>query len=310
VTRLIGAFLILLTFGAAAQKAAAEPSTKCRKNLMIDEFLLPEDASAAKRAFEAFRTALLHGNKEQVIAMVAFPADFVIDGRGVKFDTSRDVRASYNKIFTPYVTDSVRKQKIDELLAGWEGVTLSNSAVRLTRGENGAFLIGDVRPRPVVLTGFAAEFEAKRLTCPPLVVEGRIVAYNWVSHAFPGFENIYIDHFIVDVTTVVSGNLPDKRVRVDFWGVSHLPDYNLPSQVFGTDHIWRIYLRSENQQPINQEVCGKEVQETISFVNEGGREVERESAITALAGNESPSYTGLRCFEAHRQFFAPAPGQN
>ena len=87
-----------------------------------------------------------------------------------------------------------------------------------------------------------------------------------------------------------------------------MPDYNLPSQVFEPDHVWRMYLRSENQQPINQEVCGKEVQQTISFVDEAGREVEKKSTITVLADNDSPSYTGLRCFEAHKQFFAPASG--
>lgn len=297
--------LILLSVGAAAQNAAAESSSTCRKSLLIDEFLLPEDASAAKHAFETFRTALLRGNKEQVIAMVAVPADFVINGRGVKFAISGELRANYDKIFTAYVADSVRKQKPDELIAGWEGVTLSDSAVRFTRSENGAFLIGDVRPKPVVLTGFAAEFDAKRLTCPPVVVEGRIEAYNWVTHTLPGFENIYIDHFIVDVASVISGRLPDKRIRVDFWGVSHLPDYNLRPEVFQPDHVWRMYLRSENQQPINQEVCGKEVLETISFVDEATREVEKKSAITVLAGDESPNYTGLLCFEAHKQFFAP-----
>ncbi|MGC2807950.1 MAG: hypothetical protein WA211_17585, partial [Candidatus Acidiferrales bacterium] len=309
VKRFISALLMLLSVGAAARSATTESSSKCRKNLVIDEFLLQEDAAAAKRAFETFRTALLRGNTEQVIAMVAIPADFVIDGRGVKFATSGDLRASYDKIFTAYVVDSVRTQKADELIAGWEGVTLSNSAVTFTRSENGAFLIGDVRPEPVVLQGLAAELDAKRLTCQPIVVEGRIAAYNWATHNLPGFENIYTDHFIVHVASVVSGRLPDKRIRVDFWGVSHLPDYNLPSRVFEPDHAWRIYLRTEHQQPINQEVCGKEVQETISFVDKAGREVERKSAITALAGYESPSYTGLRCFEAHKQFFTPVSGQ-
>jgi hypothetical protein len=306
VKRLIGALLMLLSVGAAAQSATNESSSKCRENLVVDEFLLQEDAAAAKRAFETFRTALLSGNREQVTAMVMFPADFVMDGRGVKFATPEEFRASYDKIFTAYVADSVRTQKADELVGGWEGVTLSNSSVTFTRTQNGAFLVSDVRPKPAVLTEFPAELAAKRLTCQPIVVEGRIVAYNWAT---PGFENIYIEHFIVDVASVVSGRLLDKRIRVDFWGVSHLPDYNLPSQVFEPDHVWRIYLRSADQQPINQEVCGKEVQETISFVDEAGRDVERRSAITALAGNESPSYTGLRCFEARKQFFAPVSGQ-
>lgn len=307
--RLIGVLLILLPMGAAAQSATVESSSKCRKNLVVDEFLLPEDAAAAKHAFEAFQTALLRGNREQVIAMVAFPADFVIDGRGVKFATAGDLRASYDKVFTARVVNSVRKQKADELIAGWEGVGLSNGAVNFTRRENGAFLISDVRPEPVVLTGFAAEFDAKRLTCQPIVVEGRIVAYDWATHEFPGFEGIYIDHFIIDVASVVSGSLPDKRIRVDFWGVANLAEYNLPSEVFEPDHVWRIYLRSEQLQPINKEVCDTEVQATIASVDETGKEIERNSTITTLAGKEPSSYAGLRCFEAHKQLFAPAAGQ-
>ena len=303
--RLIGALFMVLSVGATAQSAAPESSSTCRKSLLIDEFLLPDDASAAKRAFEAFRSALLRGNTEQVIAMVAVPADFVINGRGVKFTTADELRANYEKIFTAYVANSVRKQKPDQLIAGWEGVTLSEPAVTFIRSGNGTFLVGDVRPKPFVLTGEIAEFQAKRLTCSPLVVEGRIVAYNWVTHSFPGFENIYIDHFIVDVASVISGALPDKRIRVDFWGVSHLSDYILPTEIFEPGHVWRMYLRPENQQPINDEVCSKEVQETFSFVDEAGKEVETKSAITALADRESPSYTGLRCFEAHKQFFTP-----
>ena len=290
--------------GAAAQSPTVQSSSKCRKNLVVDEFLLPEDAAVAKGAFEAFQTALLRGNREQVIAMVAFPADFVIDGRGVKFAT-----AGYDKVFTAHVVNSVRKQRTDELMAGWGGVALSNGAVNFTRSENGAFLISDVRPEPVVLTGFAAEFDAKRLTCQPIVVEGRIVAYDWATHKFPGPEGIYIEHFIVDVASVVSGSLPDKRIRVDFWGVANLAEYNLPSEVFEPDHVWRIYLRSEQLQPINKEVCDTKVQETIASVDETGKEIERNSAITTLAGKEPSSYAGLRCFEAHKQLFAPAAGQ-
>ncbi|MFZ0085969.1 MAG: hypothetical protein WA211_20965 [Candidatus Acidiferrales bacterium] len=31
--------------------------------------------------------------------------------------------------------------------------------------------------------------------------------------------------------------------------------------------------------------------------------------LEALAGAESPSHTGLPCFEAHKQFFSPVSGQ-
>lgn len=303
VKRYASLLLALLSVAASAQNKPTPPSDQCRKTLRISEFLLPEDAIAAERAFESFRTALLTRNREQVIAQVDLPADFVIDGRGVKIGTVAELAAKYDRLFTPFVIESVRLQNAGELVAGWNGVSLSNGAVTFAGSENGAFRVSDVRPKPVVLTGFAADFMDRRLTCPPLVVEGRIVAYNWVSHKSPGFENIYADHFIVEVTKVLAGALTRRRIRVDFWGVSHLPQYNLPERAFEPGWVWRMYLRPANQPPANEEVCRGDVQETISFVDESGKEVEKRSAIAVLTGEDTPTYAGLTCFEAHKQFF-------
>ena len=290
----------------AAQGKAANTnlSTSCRKSLPIDEFLLPDDAAAAKAAFEELRAALQSGNRSRVIALFDFPADLVLDGHGVKFDNAPQFESRYAKVFTPYVTNSVREQDAEKLTAGWEGVSLSNGAVRFRRTVGGNFRIDDVRPHPVdPPTGSVKEFLEKRLTCPPLVVEGRIVAYNWATHAMPGFENIYNDHFIVDVTNALRGDLAKRRIRVDFWGVSHLPQYNLPAHVFDPGPLWRMYLRRADEPPANSEVCDKDVQETISFVDDAGREVEKASAITVLSGDTSPTYAGLSCFETSQQFF-------
>ena len=296
--------LALCSATTAAQDKVVNLSTPCRKNLPIDEFLLADDAATAKLAFEELRVALLGGNKSRVIALVAFPADFVLDGRGVKFDTAQEFEKQYEKIFTAYVTNSVREQDPTNLVAGWDGVSLSNGAVRFRRTEAGNFRIDDVRPSPLAPpTGFIKDFLDKRLTCPPVVVEGRIAAYNWVTHAMPGFENIYIDHFIVDVTNVLRGTVAEHRIRVDFWGVSHLPEYNLPAHAFDPGPLWRMYLRRADEPPANSEVCSKDVQETISSVDETGRELEKASAITALSGESSLTYAGLHCFEANQQFF-------
>ena len=302
--RIIAFLLALCPAITVAQDKATGLSTPCRKNMPVDEFLLPDDAASAKAAFEELRVALESGNRSRVLALVAFPADLVLDGRGVKFDNARDFEKHYEKVFTAYVTNSVREQNAETLSAGWEGVSLSNGAVRFRRTESGNFEIDDVRPRPVdPPTGYVKDFLDKRLTCPPVVVEGRIVAYNWVTHAAPGFENIYIDHFIVDVTNVLRGNLAEHRIRVDFWGVSHLPEYNLPAHVFNLGPLWRMYLRRADEPPANSEVCSKDVQETISSVDDAGKEVDRTSAITALSGETSLTYAGLRCFEANQQFF-------
>ena len=58
--------------------------------MQLDEFLLPDDASAARAAFEEVRFALVNADKSRVIALVDFPADLVLDGRGVKFDTAQE----------------------------------------------------------------------------------------------------------------------------------------------------------------------------------------------------------------------------
>jgi hypothetical protein len=304
VKTIITLLIALCSVIAAAQDRAADLSTSCRKNMPIDDFLLPDDAAAAKVAFEELRVALENDNRSRVIALIAFPADLVLDGRGVKFDNARDFEKQYEKFFTAYVTNSVREQSPEKISAGWDGVSLSNGAVRFRRTGDGNFRIDNVRPQPVdPPTGFVKDFLDKRLTCPPVVVEGRIVAYNWVTHAVPGFENIYVDHFIVDVTNVHRGNVAERRIRVDLWGVSHLPQYNLAAHVFDRGPLWRMYLRPADDSPANSEVCSKDVQETISFVDESGRELEKTSAVTALSGETSLTYAGLRCFEANQQFF-------
>ena len=301
---LIAFVLVLSSAAVSAQDKAVGRSSSCGKSVPIDEFLLADDAAAAKKAFEEFRVALLSGNRSRVIALIAFPADLVLDGRGVKFDTPHEFENQYEKIFTKYVTDSVREQDPEKLIAGWEGVSLSNGAVRFRRTQAGSFKVDDVRARAVAPpNGSVKEFLDKRRTCPPAVVEGRIVAYNWVTHTMPGFENIYIDHFIVDVTSVFRGTVPERRIRVDFWGVSHLPQYNLPAQAFNPGSVWRMYLRSADEPPANPEVCIKGVQETISSVDEAGREIDKTSAINAVPGETSLTYAGLQCFEAHMQFF-------
>lgn len=304
---IITLLLALCSLVAASQNEQANLPTQCRKDMPFDKFLLPDDAAAAKATFEELRGALLSGDRARVIALVAFPADLVLDGRGVKFDTPRVFEKQYDKIFTTHVINSVREQDSKQLIAGWEGVSLSNHVVRFKRTPTGDFRIDDVRPRSATPpTGYEKEFLDRRVTCPPVVVEGRIAAFIWVSHAMPGFEDIYIDHFIVDVTRVLRGALPEHRIRVDFWGVTNLPEYNLPATAFDSGPSWRIYLRPADEPPENPEACSKDVQETISSVGENGREIEKASAITSLSGETSLTYIGLPCFEAHKQFFETA----
>lgn len=292
----------------AGPVASQEP---CRKILKMDDFLLPGDAVAAKQTFVAFQKALVSGDRQRVVSEMKVPADLVINGYPTKFEGPADLLSRYNSVFNRYVTRSVAKQKPENLLAGWDGVTFRNETVVLVKNESGGFEIGDVRQEPFPpRSGSIADFMASRLTCPPVVIDGRIVAYNWVSHSFPGFENIYADHLIVDVLNVVRGTVPQKRIRVDFWSVSNLSDYNLPKEVFERGRVWRIYLRPAASPPPNDEVCGKDVPETISDVDETGRKLGEHSAIQVLNDEEAPTYTGLPCFEARKQYFTPISVQS
>jgi len=67
--------------------------------------------------------------------------------------------------------------------------------------------------------------------------------------------------------------------------------------------VWRMYLRRADDSPSNSEACGKNVQETISNMDQEGRELGRDSAMVLLSGEGALSYAGLPCFEAKQQYF-------
>jgi hypothetical protein len=294
--------LALSLRGAAIAQDATTSPDRCKKSLKIDEFLIPEDAAQAKNEFEQFQNALLSGNREQVIALIHFPADLVLNGSGHPVANASEFASQYGAFFTRYVIRSVRDQKPEELLAGWDGVSLANGAVKFTRDEDGVFRINDIRATYEKLPESISGFLNGRLTCPPVVVEGRVAAYDSATHIFAGPENIYVDHLIFDVSKVVSGKSPEKRIRVDFWGVTNLPAYNLQPKVFDPGGVWRLYLRPATDPP-SGDVCVGGVQESIPWVDENKREVKRESAINVLLGESAPTFAGLSCFEVRKQYF-------
>jgi hypothetical protein len=288
--------------GAATAQEGPASAKGCQKSPKIDEFLIPEDAAQAKNDFEQFRRALLSGNREQVMASIHFPADLVLNGSGHPVANASEFASQYDAFFTPYVIHSVRDQKPDALLAGWDGVSLTNDAVQFTRDEDGVFRVSDIRAEHEKLPDSISSFLDSRLTCPPVVVEGRVAAYDSVSHLLPGPEGIYADHLIFDVAKVLSGKLPQKRIRLDFWGVTNLPAYNLQPKVFYPGGLWRLYLRPAAEPPSN-EVCSGEVRESVPWVDENGREVKRDSAIQVLSSEDTPTFAGLPCFEVRKQYF-------
>jgi hypothetical protein len=305
VNRLTLAILLLLATCACSAQRIVSPAEDCRKTLTVNQFLLPDDAAAAKQSFVTFREALLNGNREKVISFVRFPADLVLNGSGVSFKTSQEFEGKYDQFFTPYVIRSVRRQKPDELVAGWEGIRLSNRAITLSPGEDGRYLVTDIRSHYQKLPEFIREYEDKQLTCKPVVIEGKVAAYDWVSHAFPGAEGIYADYLIVNVTKTLGGEIHQSTIRIDSWGERSSSDdsrYSLPKDLFKPGTVWRMYLRTAEEVPKNSGICDGPVQETISSVDEHGNEIRRDSAITVLDSEKSLTYAGLPCFEVHKEF--------
>lgn len=304
--------MLLTAFSSVAlAQTTAEPnaeSAECQRNLPLDEFLLPNDASAAKATFIAFRKALLGGDKKQVSDLIRFPLDTVISGYGVRFKDPDELLNRYDEVFNEFVLTVVKAQDPNKLSANWEGVSTTENALRFA-WDGSRFRIVGISTRLEKLTGSFAGFLNKRKACTPVVIEGRIVAYDWASR-MPAFENIYVDHYIVDVTHVLKGVLAQTRIRVDFWGVSHMAEYNLPDAVFESGPVWRLYLRPSGSPPQNEEICRSAIQESISFVDEeSGEEVEKKAAIVAVGDvpdQEHLTYVGLPCFEVNKSFFFQA----
>lgn len=295
---LLSGLLSLSTFG---QDPKTDDS-KCRPHLTVAEFLLPEDANVAKDAFRSFRQALLDDDRKTVIGHVRFPLDVVLSGSLLHLNNPHELLDRYDDVFSSFVLSSVRRQDPERLVAGWDGVSDERGTLRFIWND-GVYAVGDVMPTRLAPKGDVADFLSKRLTCPPLVVEGKLAAYDWASQ-MPAFENIYVDHLIVDVTRVLRGTLTERRIRVDFWGVSHLPDYNLPKDAYTRPGIWRMYLRAADRPPKNSDVCSQDVQERVSFVDESGQEAETQSAFVPISteNDTTMTYAGLSCFEAKKQY--------
>ena len=153
---------------------------KCRHHLTVDEFLIPEDANAAKGSFRSFRQALLDGDRKTGVGHVRFPLDVVLSGSWLRWNDALDLRDHYDDVFTSFVLSSVRSQDPERLMAGWDGVSDEREALRFIWND-GTYMVGDVMPKRVEAKGDIAEFLSKRLSCPPLVLEGKLADFDWAS---------------------------------------------------------------------------------------------------------------------------------
>lgn len=129
-----------------------------------------------------------------------------------------------------------------------------------------------------------------------LEFEGRVMAYDWPGHTFPGFENIHIEHLLVHVDEISSGKLA-PYIRVDFWGVTHLDEYKLPKAVFEAGNKFRFSVVPPSMAAADDETCGGLSQETIRFVDENDKNLEEISALTILEPTRQlPALRTLPCY--------------
>lgn len=136
----------------------------------------------------------------------------------------------------------------------------------------------------------------------PLDIEGRIIAYHWANHVFPGFENIHIEHFVVRVERVIEGHSVPKYIRVDFWGAPHLDEYRLPDEIFEKGNLWRMYLVPHSAASVSEETCQPDVDLTITNVDENGREIGKESAFSSIETvSDLPDFGSLPCYVVKKE---------
>ena len=142
----------------------------------------------------------------------------------------------------------------------------------------------------------------------PLDVEGRVVAYHWANHVFPGFEGIHIEHFVLRVERVLAGHSDPKYLRVDFWGASHLDEYRLPDEIFEEGKLWRMYLVPHSAASVSKETCQPDVDLTITYVDENGREIGKEPTFSSLdTVSDLPDFGSLPCYVLRKENLSIVP---
>lgn len=69
-----------------------------------------------------------------------------------------------------------------------------------------------------------------------------------------------------------------------------------PDAVFEQGHVWHSYVVPPSMSSAEGETCGGDVDDTISYVDEPGTEIEKESAFTSLeVVPELPAFATLPC---------------
>ncbi len=156
---------------------------------------------------------------------------------------------------------------------------------------------GEGRSRTCVPSTSTPQAPSRNAFPEPYDVDGRVVAFHWPSHVFPGFENIHIEHFVVQLNDRTAVGAEPRFIRVDFWGAPHLDDYRLPDAVYEQGHLWRWHLVPLSMASVEDELCTDDVQQTMSFVDISGKEIRRETAFKVLAAApDLPAFATLPCY--------------
>ena len=274
----------------------AEAGERCRETLSLAEFFIPEDQRLVIQGFRGFKEAVLANRRAEVARKIHFPFELYQNGRWRQIENEEAFLKEYGSLFTPSLVASLAVITNESLSVNWDSIRTPSRQFTFLY-KNGTLALDSI-----LLTKLpkAANEAGSRpwVTCPPIVIEGSVEAYNWVSHIFPGFENIYVDNLLVKVHRALRGHNIGAKIRVDFWGVSHLSRYNLPKELY-TPGSWRLYLRDISDPPENQEVCQGDVQSVVRSVDESGEEVDSQPATVRVSdGKMAPvEFKGLRCYQ-------------
>ncbi len=70
-----------------------------------------------------------------------------------------------------------------------------------------------------------------------------------------------------------------------------------PTRFLSRAHVWHWYVVPPSMSSVEGETCSGDVDDTISYVDEPGTEIEKESAFTSLeVVPELPAFATLPCY--------------
>ncbi|ARQ88384.1 MULTISPECIES: hypothetical protein [Stenotrophomonas] len=113
---------------AAAEPAGAAPAEVSAKDARARIETLLGDAAQYEKVFNAFRTAVVGGDRAAVVEEVRFPLNIA---GGKKITGPGEFQRNYEKIITPAVVKAVSEQDFGKVFVNQQGVMIGDGQVWL-----------------------------------------------------------------------------------------------------------------------------------------------------------------------------------